>query len=535
MILGLKSYTKNIRKIVEFSEWKKKKEEWDILLTTQNELIKSREEFIEEIQNSQEEIKDIIILVINENSEKIAENILTLSILTNILNTFFKVDKKRNDDGAQYIILSDATSNLNESINKSLGISAESRNMQDKEPCNVYSIIWRTDVKNKYYEDIMDTVPRNEIGISNILSYLPWEQKYNKAEFIGQEDFPYERYNTNVENYKDLLKERPISKENIVGDYRSFVNNNFISSIIKKEKYKLLYIYDKNQNFPLLLKKYASLGEKEVFLNIITPAYLLRDYFVDNIEYFIKSPIYGYTPKIESDKFKIASYLKEILTNEKLEISEEDIKIELLSIKEKIGNIEKELVDLFEEIYSVDILKTGYLTVTNKQEYNMENKKFEERKIFKMSAAINDIGYFTWFENFDVVDTGKKTYRLIPFEHIYQNYLPEQVHYFNGNSFKIDKIDTINKKINISPVENEKFAIYRNKDEINIIDDISNKEIISKNSSELYSIIKEVQNIECEIKTLGYFKFIDNISMANQAYSYKELENSETYTREYKK
>lgn len=528
-------YKKSLRNISDFSEWVNRNE-WDILIATQNELIKYQEEFIKKIQEEQEDIKDIIILVINENSEEVAENILTLSVLTNILNTYFRIDKKKGESGAQYIILSNETSNLNESINKNLGISAKSISLSDKQANNVYSIVWRTDSKNKYYTDIMDGIPKNNMGISNILSYLSWEQGYNKAEFIDQEELPYERYKAGVEIAKKLLKERPIMKEKIKGVYEHFAKYNFISSIIRKDKQNLLYIYDKNQNFPVLLNKYSSLGEQEVFLNIVTPVYLLRDYFVDNIEYFTSSPIYGYTPKVESDKFKVASYLKEVLTNEKLDISEDDIRAELLTIQSKIGNIEEELVKLFEDIYSVDILKNDYLTVINKQVYNLENRRFEEKKFFKLNRAINESNYFQWFENYEVIDTGKTVYRLIPLEHIYQNYLPEQIHYFNGKSFKVDKIDKLNKRINISPTENDKFTIYRNKDVIELLAvDKSENPVYSQKGSASYNIIKKVSKIDYDIKTLGYFEFLDDISMTNQSYSYRDLEDTEFYTREYKK
>lgn len=530
-----KLYKKSLRNITDFSDWIKQNE-WDILIATQNELIKYQEEFIKKIQEEQEDIKDIIILVINENSEQVAENILTLSVLTNILNTYFRIDKKKGESGAQYIILSNETSNLNESINKNLGISAKTISLSEKEAKNIYSIIWRTDSKNKYYTDIMDGIPKNNMGILNILSYLAWEQGYNKAEFIDQDELPYENYKAGVEIAKKLLKERPIVKEKIKGVYDSFAKYNFISSIIKKDKQNLLYIYDKNQNFPILLNKYSSLGEKEVFLNIVTPVYLLRDYFIDNIEYFRSSPIYGYTPKVESDRFKVASYLKEVLTNDKLEISEDDIRTELLTIQNKIGNIEEELVKLFEDIYSIDILKNDYLTVINKQIYSLENKRFEEKKFFKLNRAINENNYFQWFENYEVIDTGKTVYRLIPLEHIYQNYLPEQIHYFGGKAFKVDKIDRLNKRVNISPTENDRFTIYRNKDVIDLISvDKSESPVFSQKGSALYTIIKKVSKIDCDIKTLGYFEFLDDISMKNQSYSYRDLDDTELYKREYKK
>lgn len=530
-----KLYKKSIRNILDFSEWLNKNQ-WDILIGTQNELIKYQEDFIRKIQQEQEDIRDIIILVINENAEELAENILTLSVLTNILNTYFRVDKKRGENGAQYIILSSKASNLNESINKNLGINAKNIKVVDKKADNLYSIVWSANGAEQYYNEIMNGTYNYNIGVSNLLSYLPWSQGYEKAEFIDQDVFPYAAYKNMAEVLKTNLKERPIDSKKLKGVYDYFADYTFISSIIKREDHKLLYIFDKNNNFPCLLEKYASLGRKEALINVVVPTYLLKDYFVDNIEYFCSSPIYGYTPKIESDQFKVASYLKEVLTNDKLTISEDDIKRELLTYKNEIGNIEEEIVNLFKEIYLIDILKNDYLTVTNKQVYNSETKKFEEKKYFKMNSVINEHSYFKWFENYEVIDTGKNVYELIPFEHIYQNYLPDQIHSFNGNAFKIDKIDTINKKVNISPTENGKSLIYRNKDNI-ILNDIvrDGSEIHSEKESEKYKIYKKISTVNYEIDTEGYFEFMDGINLSNQDYKYVNLKTSSdiSYARQY--
>lgn len=527
-------YKKSIRNIVVFDEWKSKNE-WDILIATQTELIRYQEEFINKIQEEQNDIKDLIILVINEKAEEIAENILTLSILSNILNTYFNVDKKRNFDGAQYIILSSKTSNLKESVNKNLGITAQGEKIKEKLAENIYTLIWKEDSKNEYYTEILNGGLLHELGVGATLSFLAWEKGNEKVEFVEQNSLPYNVYAKEIEVAREKLKDIPINKNNINGAYEYFANYNLISSLIKKEDKKILFIQDNNYNFPLLINNYKSVAGKELLLNIISPVYLLRDYFVENVEYFYSSPLYGYTPKIESDKFKIASYLKEILINEKLNISESVIKEQLSNIKEKLGNIEEELIKLFLDVYNIDILKNDYLSVKIVQEYNNEFKRFEEVKYYKMKASFNENSYFKWFENYEILDTGNNIYKILPYDHIYQNYLPEQIHSFNGDSFVIEKIDTINKKIRISPTENTKVYRYRNKEKI-VIEELlkMTEEKYPAKEADKYILETKTISAKYDIETLGYYSFNKGIKFKDQGYKFINFgDNSNLYRRSY--
>lgn len=527
-------YKKSIRNIVVFDEWKSKNE-WDILIATQTELIRYQEEFINKIQEEQNDIKDLVILVINEKAEEIAENILTLSILSNILNTYFNIDKKKNYDGAQYIILSSKTSNLKESVNKNLGITAQGEKIKEKLAERIYTLIWKEDSKNEYYTEILNGSLNHDLGVGTTLSFLPWEKGNKKVEFIEQNLLPYNAYAKEIELAREKLKDIPLDKNNINGAYEYFANYNLISSLIKKEDRKIMFIQDSNYNFPLLINNYKSVAGKELLLNIISPVYLLRDYFVENVEYFYSSPLYGYTPKIESDKFKIASYLKEILINEKLNIAESVIKDQLSNIKEKLSNIEEELIILFLDVYNIDILKNDYLSVKIVQEYNNELKKFEEVKYYKMKASFNENSYFKWFENYEVLDTGNNVYKVLPYDHVYQNYLPQQIHSFNGDAFVIEKIDTINKKIRISPTENTKVYRYRNKEKIKIAEILNkSEERYPVKETDRYLLENKIVPARYDIETLGYYSFNKGIKFENQRYEFINFrENSELYKRNY--
>lgn len=527
-----KLYKKSIRKIVTFDDWRNEAN-WDILIGTQNEIIKYQQDFIKKIQEEQNELKDLVIFVINEKLDEIAENVLTLSILSNILNTHFKIDKNQNE-GAQYIILSNGTANLKVSINKNLGINAEEHQISTINPEKFYGIIWKSDSKQEYYTEIMHGVPKVELGVSSTLSYLAWDHGFKNINFVEQANLPYSSYESNMEIAKDYLNERPIKKESLKDMYRNIVINNPITSLTKKISINILFVEDKLYNAPVLLKKFASLGSEETFVNIISENYLLRDYFIDNIDYFTTSPHYGYTPKIESNTYKVAAYLKELLTNNQIRVSEDDIKIELMSIESNIRNIEEELVKLFLTVYGIDILKRDYLSVETQRVYNVEKNNFEEMKFYRLSSDISQNTYFKWFENFEIIDSGRRIYGVVPYEHVYQNYLKDQVHCFNGKSYSVENIDLINKKINIVPSKREKRVIYRHKDEIKIekIHSKTNNFVTSENQN--YILEKKTQLSSYEIETVGYYEFLGGISLKNQDYKYNSLEAlGEKFIRDY--
>lgn len=529
-----KLYKKSIRKIVTFDDWRNHSN-WDILIGTQSEIIKYQQDFIEKIQEEQNELKDLVIFVINEKLDEIAENILTLSILSNILNTHFQVNKNE-DEGAQYIILSNGTANLDVAINKNLGINAKEHNIGVTNPKDFYGIIWKADPRKEYYTEIMDGVPKVELGIASTLSYLAWNYGFKNLNLVEQGNLPYSSYEANVEMAKDHLKERPIKKSNLNDLYRNIIINNPITSLIKKRDKNILFVEDKIYNAPALLKKFSSLGTSEVFINIISENYLLRDYFIDNIDYFSHSPHYGYTPKIESNSYKVAAYLKELLTNTQIKVSEEDIKIEMMSIESNIKNVEEELVNLFLNVYNIDLLKRDYLTVETQRVYSVEKNDFEEVKFYKLSGDISDNVNFKWFENFEIIDSGRRVYGVIPHEHVYQNYLKGQVHCFNGKSYSVENIDLINKKINIVPSEKVKRIIYRNNDKIKINKiDLKLKNSYATIENGNYLLEKKTLLADYDIETIGYYEFLGGISLKNQDYKYNSLESlGERFERDYK-
>ncbi|MGL6130576.1 MAG: hypothetical protein ACRCZ9_03045 [Fusobacteriaceae bacterium] len=543
-----KLYKKSIRNIATFEEWKNQNE-WDIVIATQNELIKTQEEFIKKIQKEQNELKDIIIIVLNEKAEEIAENIQTLSILTNILNTHFRIDSQKKDEGVQYIIFSNSSEGLKASIDKNLKISTIEHHIQKSIPDNRYNIIWREDSYKKYYTEIIEGIPKGEIGVSNTLSYLPWEMGTQNINFVENDELPYIVYEGNIKATKSQLREIPIDGKKIRSVYNEVIKNNPIPSLLKKRESNLIFVEDRNFNAPVVLRKYGSLGVEDNFVNIISSNYLLRDYFIDNIEYFYISPIEGYTPKIENDKFKSASYLKEILTNSSLKVSEDDIKIEIASYKNaeiasqnnEIESIENEIIELFKQVYNVDILKQEYLNVETKEIFDEKSGKFLEKKFYSLSSIIKESNYFKWFENFEITSNKDSVFGLIPFDHVYQNYLPNQYHSFNGHSFNIKRIDLVNKKIDITPSSGTEKFQYRNRDSITIeryrgqneIGERKAQQKLSSSEKSEYYLDLTIQMADYSIETLGYYEFRGGINLNNEE-SYISLENfNHDFRRDY--
>lgn len=518
-----KLYKKSIRNIATFDEWKDQKE-WNIVIGSQEDIIKSQEDFIRKIKEEQNDLKDLIVIVINEKTNEIAENIVSLSILSNILNAHFRLENQEDIEKSQYIIFSKGTSNLKDSIDSNLGIQTKICSNPNKEASNLYAMIWKTDVDAEYYTEIIDGT-KNNMGVAATLSYLAWDEDFKEINFVDHMDLPYKSYQNNVERNKAYLKEWPINKNNLKGSYINKVENNIVPYLIKKDEDKLIFVEDSEYNIALALKKYDSLGTINTFVNVISSNYLLRDYFVDNIKYFYKVPLQSYTPKIEKDKYKVAAYLKEILINNSLDIYEDEVRRELKTILPNVENVQEELIEQFKSVYNID-LSTNYLKVSLKNIFNFKTNKFEEKKQYRLDKTINDCKFLKYFENFEIVDTGNKKLGVIMLDYLYQNFIPGQVHTFDGNSYKVENIDLYGKKINVIPIGEEEKKVYRNRDMVEI-NSIDHNSIIDSNSEDngKFKIDIKILTSNYKVKTLGFYEFQNKISMKNSMYSYQDLEN----------
>ncbi|MBP6281516.1 MAG: ankyrin repeat domain-containing protein [Leptotrichiaceae bacterium] len=518
-------YKNSLRSIVTFEEWQEQKK-WNIVISTQNAIIKSKEKFIKKLseKGSEVDFEDLTILVMSDSTQEISENIISLSMLSDVLNAHFRFGVNSNEKRAQYIIMANGAKNLKSSIENNLGINLEAYNIENKKSKNIYAMFWKRDTDDSYYSKICYGT-NNDTGVSATLSYIAWEMGLNNINFAEQAKIPYNIYQENVKNIsKDRLRAEVIDPNKLSGNYKEKVKNNILTSLIKKEKDKFIFVEDTENNLPLALKKFDYLGKENSYVNIISSNYLFRDYFVDNMDYFYITPMHVYTPDIEADKYKVATYLKEILTNSSLKIYDEEIKRELSKIIKNIENVQEELIKLFDEIYKIDIVKKNYLTVKEENVFNYDKSEYERKNQYELNLGINGEESLIWFENFKIEDTSRKECGEISYDYLYQNYLLGQVHNFDGISYKISSIKREDKKIEIERVEVQGFKSYRNKDTIKIhsfAKDVS--DVKGQEKTNDYTITQTVKNMKYTINTEGYFEIEEEKNSKNSKLVYMPL------------
>lgn len=524
-------YKKSLRNVATFDEWRDQKE-WHIVIATQDEIIKFQEEFIGKIKEDQNELKDMVIVVMNDKTNEIAENVLSLSVLADILNAHFRLSDNAQEEKAQYVVFANSTANLQASINNNLGLQTILYPISNAESKNLYAMFWKNDVITPYYAALYDGT-RDDMGTAATLSGLAWGENFSDINFAEHMNTPYKTYQQNVQGNKQYLRDRPIDKNKLSGVYQDKIHNNVLSSLIKKDENKLIFIEDSDNNLPLALRKFNSLGKENTFVNVISSSYLLRDYFIDNIKYFYRSPVHGYTPKIEVDKYKVATYLKETLTNNSLEIYEDEVRRELGKINDNLGNVQEELIKLFLDVYNIDIIRTGYLTVSVENIFNFEKNEFETKNLYKLDSNISKSNSLIWFENLEISDSSKKIHGIITYDHLYQNYLPGQVHAFNGNPYVIGKIDIVGRKMSIDAIGIQENETYRNKDNIKI-ELIKNVSSPKKETTSNFEIEKVLLNSSYAVETSGYYAFKDEIALKDNSYIFKNLSvSNHEFIREY--
>ncbi|WP_426350046.1 hypothetical protein ACPWSR_02110 [Alloiococcus sp. CFN-8] len=344
---------------------------------------------------------------------------------------------------------------------------------------------------------------------------------------------------TSKEAYLDELnsvyKSQPMMKRymhhkeivNIDEGIDFYENGNFVA--IKDND--LLILEDKDKNVGSCAYNWSGQGKKNLFVNIVSPQYLLRDYFIDNIDFFLgNSEASGAIMPVQHNNIKLAVFriISELcrgMEEEKLLINLNRLGIDTDSTNSNINKIIiKALNKLTQEAFSVNISFDIYLKVYNESD-DWQKEIFESKRYYKLlSSVINELPQ-RLFKNLKFIDSEKrnKVINTIPAYELYQNYLEGQYITIGGRYYLIERIDFDKAVVEVSYSTLLNNFFYRQKRIVSVgINSLEDNEPPS------YSIRDSEfsQNIyrgEITIDTEGYYQFSNRITFGDGEYSYREI------------
>ncbi len=214
------------------------------------------------------------------------------------------------------------------------------------------------------------------------------------------------------------------------------------------DDYSVIIAVDSGNNLPATIRKYASMvGDKKTLIMIFSPKYMLRDYYVENIDALWKGTQIERVPAKSGVADEVAQ--KIIVKANAGGISEEEI-FNLASTVPAYAQYEDEenINAILQEVLSVYCnIPPNFINVYDYFEF-VTIKDFDENGRYQ---TINKVVLRHRGIAFDMLNgrdlavmvAGEKTFELnVPKCRLTQNYIEGQKFVYNGSIYSVSKIDT---------------------------------------------------------------------------------------------
>ncbi len=210
-----------------------------------------------------------------------------------------------------------------------------------------------------------------------------------------------------------------------------------------------LLAIDEARNFPWLLNRLMEKAKNKAFIHLIAPPSLLRDYFAANLHYFLKDPERPLAPVLSDQPGPAAERLLRTLTLQAQDPDELLQQVRLCGIDSSTAEVGLNL--LFRREFGVELLATGLLRSSP------EGLDLDPRVAARLPLQ--------WLDSVTIRarhTDGEQALARVPRDHLYQRFLPGQLHAFGGKLYRISQIDARHPVVTANQVDpHEDYLAYR--------------------------------------------------------------------------
>lgn len=515
-----------------FYQLTRNKEFWKVQLFSKVEdvtlssriIVSSADDILEKnILNHQwfEQLKTILFL---EGEAIFAESLTANNILLDIL--------RHNNKHIQSVVLSDYRESLQSSVMRNLNVQ---RNLKELRrirtiPSNAFVLFWKLEGNQLFQHKVLSGHIEKDLGAEAVLSLLARREQLKPIQMVGQAKLPYYEYLEELDNNSSSLLETPVPRRSLQKKAVRAIQTSEAPFLLPQHEDNFILARDDDFNAVAALKKWQSHATKNVFVHIVSPPYLLRDYFMDHIQYFVKTPIYPLSAKMMISRFEVARTLLERMTHQ--ELSEQEILEDLSWINPNVYSVKAELHKLFKLAFGIDIIVANYLSIRTVHEFDKSVDAFHSITKYSLLPRIKENINLGFLRKVHIVDQAKNTLQVLDRDFVFQNYLPDQIHAFNGNPYNIRGFDHITSRLRTNHSSPKQIISYRS-DLAVTIHSVAEPltESHQKKPNDLFRL--ELCEGTFEVKTRGYFTFRNNISFAPSQFTYTPTNTSQVPTRHY--
>ena len=449
------------------------------------------------------------------------------------VNTIRHALKDKYQQSIQFLMLSEMRQFLETALRLNFAVEMKEKVLKNPLPPQRQIILWKREGESFFQNYIATHDSPKYLGAEVVLSSLAWSYKVKPVIQLNQDALPWyqraeELQNLLNENFFQLYHKMSMegaATEAVVFDYRH------APWVHSAERTSCIVVSDIKYNLTATLNQSLSKATDSVFVNVVSPPYILRDYLASNIEYFQQHPLLPLSPRLSSVPYTITMSLMGRMTIS--EIDGHDLLSQLRGIDSSVVNVKDGLTLLFNRIFGIDILN-GNLLKTERKVFSFDEGKHqlhdEGTTFYSLSGEIYEAASarLKWMICYKLIDkkSGSELTEISG-DHLYQTYLPGQIHAFRGNPYCVRDIDHKIHRINLEFQHNSSDFIYR-PDLMLTIKELRTLSPVSPAFSEeqifsSWTMKRELCEAKIGVATSGYFKFSNKVSINDPVATYISL------------
>jgi len=446
-------------------------------------------------------------VVILDGSETLFRHTQSTSAL---LHTLDHLLGSQREDGRspQLVVLSENRRNLQPSLQQILPAEPFEKRLPFPRPHNPYVICWRT--KGAPFQNAMFRYAGYRIGDEPVLALPAWREDLSSISIAEQQDLPYREFLEELDRHKTQLQNSPVSVATLRGQTSErLVCHQDVPWLIPQQDRTVTIVRDQRCNLIRTVQRWLSAGRKHAFLHVVSSPYLLRDYFASNVDFFLSvdAPVGLQSPQFSKKTIPfVAHQLLRRLMSEW--IDEQTLHRILESIGRDEPPVENALQDLFNTAFGVDVLGDSLLEWKQEYEYQPSIDRFVPTTLFHLRRRrLLSKSSLDWMASISVVDDTGRVLDTLPREHLFQRFLPGQVHAFNGRPYRVQEADLENQELKVAHDEQWDGRVgYR--PDLNVILEgadggISHRQAETENG---WNVVHDLRPFEARVETNGYFR-----------------------------
>jgi hypothetical protein len=439
---------------------------------------------------------------------------------------------RRTRPDLQQVILSSDRRSLESAIRDNLAAQVHEYRTPRSTPRSSYAICWRMESDTPFQHRVVIGPADRDLGVEPILALPAWRDGIQPILLLNQEELPWAEHLEELDNHLDRLRD-PVPASRVRGSAREVLEVPPMPQMLTHRDRAFALAHDQKNNLPETLRTWLPLGAESSFVHVVSPPYLLRDYLAANVAYFLRAPLLALSPRLIESRFAVLySCIERMIA---APFTEDELLRELRAVVPHARYGEEALVHLMKDVFGFEALEPNLLSVRTIDHFDTSRGRFEKAVHYQLAPAVRDLNSLHWLRLYRVLDRGERERGLIPLDHLYQTYLPDQVHSFQGKPFRIGRIDHDSGVVWIDHHGASRPTVYRPVRRIEL-------ESIRPSSNSAYRKVREeggwTVDIELckgsyKVRTEGYYSFDSGIDLSPSGFRFTPLTEERVPVRSY--